>query len=169
MVLLCWATSRKNIFKLYLAVKRHWHLQRSLQELYPSLVGLDNSLERLSLPVKSKIRTVLANNVYNILLFALGLSFALFSDPVLHFRRESGEKKRGLIYRTVKLLTLKATVDKVLLVSDKDWRISPVEVVPVKTNSSAGLQLPESIRITCYNNHGDTLRDFIRRSPWSAI
>ena len=81
------------------------------------------------------------NNVYNLLLFALGLSFAFFSDPVLHFRRGSGEKKCGLIYRTaatydllavttklykvvlytnIKLLTLKATVDKVLLVSDND-------------------------------------------------
>ena len=116
MVLLCWATSRKNIFKLYLAVKRHWHLQRSLQELYPSLVGLDNSLEKLSLPVKSKIRTVLANNVYNLLLLALGLSFALFSDPVLHFRRGSGEKKRGLIYRTAATYDLLAVTTKLFKV-----------------------------------------------------
>lgn len=83
-----------------------------MQELYPNLVGLDNSLERLSLPVKSKISTVLANNVYNLLLFALGLSFSLFSDPVLHFRRGSGEKKCGLIYRTAATYDLLAVTTK---------------------------------------------------------
>ena len=48
---------------------------------------------------------------------------------IVVFQTESKEKQ-----------TLNATDDIVLLARDKDWRISPVEVVPINTNSSGGLQ-----------------------------
>ena len=48
---------------------------------------------------------------------------------IVVFQTESKEKQ-----------TLNATDDTVLLARDKDWRISPVEVVPINTNSSGGLQ-----------------------------
>lgn len=68
--------------------------------------------------------------------------YALFF-PVTHwiffivvFQTESKEKQ-----------TLNATDDTVLLARDNDWRISPVEVVPINTNSSGGLQSKQNSHV----------------------
>ena len=55
---------------------------------------------------------------------------------IVVFQTESKEKQ-----------TLNATDDTVLLARDKDWRISPVEVVPINTNSSGGLQSNQSSHV----------------------
>ena len=55
---------------------------------------------------------------------------------IVVFQTESKEKQ-----------TLNATDDTVLLARDKDWRISPVEVVPINTNSSGGLQSKQKSRV----------------------
>ena len=72
------------------------------------------------------------------------------------FQTESKEKQ-----------TLNATDDTVLLARDKDWRISPVEVVPINTNSSGGLQSKQNSHVIRTSRRETPLKS--DRDPLSSL